>query len=175
MCKTHQPAPTAGDWGGKGTGKYGAQLGDNFSHFSQVFHVVFGGSEYDCLISGRNDRLEQVEERRRLVLLSDGEEGEFELLAQLGVDIQPDQDRVLQSSLCKLHQHARECGREQKRLSRLRQPSDYVLQLLCKAHLKESVSFIKDNVLHRSQSQVHLHQEVKEPSRGSYQSAGAST
>lgn len=45
---------------------------------------------------------------------------------------------------------------------------DDVEQLLSKAHLKETVGLVKDNVLNRGKLKVHLNKYMQESARGCY-------
>ena len=45
---------------------------------------------------------------------------------------------------------------------------DDVEELLSKAHLKETISLVKDDVFNRGKLKVHLNQYMEEPTRGCY-------
>ena len=65
-------------------------------------------------------------------------ERKFKCVRNLCVDVQPDQGRIGQSSLCEVDQQFRQGGREQNGLTILGKSAKNLAQLLAKSHFEKS-------------------------------------
>ena len=91
------------------------------------------------------------------------EEGHLELVAELGLDVEANEHRILEAGARKLDQRLGQRGAEQERLTRLgRQLVQYLVELLLEAHLEEPIGLVEHHVLDRVQLQTHLDADVQE-------------
>lgn len=104
------------------------------------------GDKNNALLPFFNHVSKQKEQQSNLVDTARAKELHLQILRQLCLDIKPNQCRVLQAGACKIHQQFWQgCGKEQG-LALLRKPGEQLVELLGKAHFKQTVSFVKDDV-----------------------------
>ena len=75
------------------------------TNLSEVIHVVLRGSEHYSLFLTRHDTSQQMQQNGRFDLRPHGKKPQRELIAEFGVDVKSNQNRIVKSSLGKLDKH----------------------------------------------------------------------
>jgi hypothetical protein len=107
----------------------------------------------------------EVEEKTRVFLsLFDGKERHLEVGADLPLCVEADKFGSLESGFGKLNKRFWESSRKEESLSSGGKAVDDLRQCCLETHLEKSIGFIENNVLDRLEVQIHLNDEMQQPS-----------
>ena len=126
--------------------------------FGHLFQFV-GPKRHADYISKQN------EETGVLLSLFDGEERHPEVGADFPLRVEADEFGSLEAGLGKFYKRFRECCGKEESLPSGGKAMDNLRQRCLKTHLEESISLIKNNVLDGLEVQIHLDDEVQQPTR----------
>mmetsp|Transcript_51775 Transcript_51775/g.133511 ORF Transcript_51775/g.133511 Transcript_51775/m.133511 type:complete len:260 (-) Transcript_51775:393-1172(-) len=101
-----------------------------------------------------------------LLVLPDVQVPQVQRIAERGLNIQADEDRVLDARACEGHKLSWQRRRKEQHLPRYGRRVQDLLQLFRKAQLKEPVCFVTDEHLHAGEGDLSFKNMMHQPSRG---------